>query len=279
MSKYSELVEKTAADLIARIEAGTAPWQKGWGSDGTYEMPENATTDKAYRGMNAMILLMRQVDAGYKSNRWVTYKQAQELGGHVKKGEKSTTGVYWSIKEDEEDITGKKKAIHCVFHVFNIEQCEGIEQPEQPETIKEFHPIESAENILSRSGAVINHTTEGRAYYSPSTDEITLPKREKFISESAYYDTALHELGHWSGAVKRLNRDLSGHFGTPSYAREELRAEIASMLLAMVIGLPHNTENHAAYVSSWVKIIKKDPKEIWHAVADAEKIKDYILNL
>lgn len=127
--------------------------------------------------------------------------------------------------------------------------------------------------------AVIHHKLGNAAFYSPSTDSITLPERGQFANASDYYDTALHELGHWTGHESRLNRDLSGRFGTPDYAKEELRAEIASMMLASEIGLPHNTQQHAAYVASWIKILKEDPAEIIRASADAQKITDFVKNL
>lgn len=169
--------------------------------------------------------------------------------------------------------------IPCRFVVFNAEQTEGLNLPKWKAPEVTWDPNERAEKILKTSNAVIHHKLGNAAFYSPSADSITLPERGQFAKASDYYDTVLHELGHWTGHESRLNRDLSGRFGTPDYAKEELRAEIASMMLASEIGLPHNAQQHVAYVSSWIKVLKEDPVEIIRASADAQKITDFVKNL
>uniref|UniRef100_UPI0035CD0389 ArdC family protein n=1 Tax=Rugamonas fusca TaxID=2758568 RepID=UPI0035CD0389 len=161
--------------------------------------------------------------------------------------------------------------------VFNAEQIEGLPPIERRE--QTWNPIERAEQILLTSGATVHHGEYDRAFYRPSTDSIHLPDKEQFPTADNYYATALHELGHWTGHESRLSRDLVHPFGSEGYAKEELRAEIASMILGDAIGIGHDTKQHAAYVNSWIKVLQDDPLEIFRAAADAEKIQDFVLGL
>ncbi|MEG2005226.1 MAG: zincin-like metallopeptidase domain-containing protein, partial [Bilophila sp.] len=164
-----------------------------------------------------------------------------------------------------------------VGYVFNAEQIDGLPPLERKE--RTWNPVERADALLQSSGAKLEHRAQGRAFYRPSSDTITLPEKAQFAEASTYYATALHELGHWTGHESRLNRDMRGTFGSESYAREELRAEIASMMVGDVLGIGHNSDNHAAYVKSWIKALEDDPREIHRAAADAEKILDYVMGL
>ena len=282
---YKEVAEK----LIDQLEKGVAPWQRGWSGVGK---PYNVSTGKSYRGANVINLAL----AGHGDPRWMTYKQAQEAGAQVKKGEKGTKVQYWIFEEmqvavDKDgnpklDHNGKEmlekvrlerpKVINSV--VFNAEQIDGL-PPLQKQQGNIWESIEKAEAILKNSGANIEHKFQEQAYYQPSIDKIVLPTKEQFKSPEVYYGTALHELGHWTGHSSRLDRDLSGSFGSQKYAREELRAEISSMMIEMEMGIPHDTDRHASYVQSWIKVLKEDPAEIIRASSDAEKIKDFVLSL
>ena len=166
-----------------------------------------------------------------------------------------------------------------VFHsvVFNAVQIEGLPDVEHLE--RHWDPIERAEAILLASGARIKQVASDRAFYAPSSDVIQLPLREQFSSADNYYATALHELGHWSGHESRLNRDLKHPFGSTGYAKEELRAEIASMILGNELGIGHDVGQHAAYVQSWIQVLEEDHLEIFRASADAEKIQAYLFSL
>lgn len=286
-SSYDDYAKEIADELIAQMEKGCAPWQKGW--DASTTVPFNATTNKAYNGMNILLLMMAQMKAGYEDPRWITFKQAKDLGGNIKRGSHGVPLIYWKImrskknddsSEDTQKLSEDKViAIPCRFTVFNVEQCENLNlAPYDKNQVRhDWEPCEAAEQILKRSGAVIKHVDGNRAFYSPTTDDITLPKKEQFISQVEYYDTALHELGHWTGHSSRLARNLGNGFGTEEYAKEELRAEIGSMMLSVQLGLPHNTENHAAYVKSWVSVLRNDPKEIFRAAADAAKISEFVM--
>src|SRR5690606_4513206 len=161
--------------------------------------------------------------------------------------------------------------------VFNAQQIDGLPPLEAKPVGPEPERHARAEAILSNSGAKIAHVEGDRAFYRPSTDSITLPARHQFGSADAYYATALHELGHWTGHESRLNRDLSHPFGSEGYAREELRAEIASLMLGERLEIGHDPGQHAAYVASWIKVLEDDPREIFRAAADAEKINSYVL--
>lgn len=285
--------ETVAEKLIKQLKEGTAPWQKPWqpGQPGAF-IPTNPTTGKRYRGINA-IQLMSQ---GHSDQRWMTYKQAAAVGAQVRKGEKGTPIQYWKFSDEQikTDADGKpvldaqgdpvKQSVKLerprVFFatVFNAEQIDGLAPP-QPRKQQDWTAVERAEHILQASGAVIRHGEQNRAFYRPATDSIHMPDKWQFPTADNYYASALHELGHWSGHESRLDRDLSNPFGSQGYAKEELRAEIASMILGDELGIGHDPGQHAAYVGSWIKSLQDDPLEIFRAAADAEKIQDYVLGL
>lgn len=282
--------ETVAEKLIDQLEKGTAPWQKPWEGGGF--MPENPTTGKRYRGINAVHLMSQ----GRDDNRWMTYKQAKSLGAQVRAGEKGTAVQYWKFREERDkldengrpilDQKGKKVKVSVQLErpkvfmatVFNAEQIDGL-PPLQKGKSYDWEPSERAEKILIASGANINIKKQDRAYYSPSSDSIHLPEKDQFPTPDNFYATALHELGHWTGHSSRLDRDLSHPFGSVGYAKEELRAEISSMIMGEELGIGHDPEQHAAYVGSWIKVLKDDPMEIFRASADAEKIQTYVLGL
>jgi len=284
--------EIVAENLIKQLEAGTAPWQRPWDAGKARTLlPYNPVTDNRYKGINALVLLSQNRD----DQRWLTYKQADEAGAQVRKGEKGVGIQYWKFVDDKikKDDTGKplvdnqgnsiKELIKLerprVFFatVFNAEQIDGL--PLIPRQAPTWNPIERAEAILTASAVPIHYNGQGRAFYRPLTDSIHLPNRDQFPSAENFYATVLHELGHSTGHSDRLGRDLSHPFGSEGYAKEELRAEIASMILGDELGLGHDSSQHAAYVSSWIKALKDDPLEIFRAAADAEKIQAYVLGL
>jgi len=282
--------EQVAESLIAQLKQGTAPWQKPWQpGDPLLSFPHNPTTKKRYRGINALYLMSKD----YADPRWLTYKQAAGLGAQVRKGEKSTWIQYWKFTDERvrKDDNGNpvldsnnkpvKEMVKLerprVFYasVFNAEQIDNL--PELSIEPPTWDPIERAEQILQASSAAIEHGEYDRAFYRMVTDRIHLPHRHQFETPDRYYATALHELGHWTGHASRLNRDLAHPFGSEGYAKEELRVEIASMLLGSNLGIGHDPGQHAAYVASWIKTLEEDPTEIFRAAADAEKIQDYVL--
>jgi putative DNA primase/helicase len=286
---YHQIV---ANQIIESLKGGTAPWLKPWEPGiGNGQVPFNPVTGKRYRGINALYLMLNQSD----DNRWLTYKQAQSIDAQVRKGEKGTTIQYWKfneerVKEDEAgrpvlDEQGNSVKIQVslerprvfyatVFHASQIENMPALVTKEL-----DWSMVEKAEKLLLQSGAAIFHSEADRAFYRLSTDSIHLSPKAQFKSAAHYYATALHELGHWSGHPSRLDRDLGHPFGSEAYAKEELRAEIASMLLGAELGIGHNPAQHTAYIKSWIRVLEDDPLEIFRASADAEKIFNHICAL
>jgi len=287
------LHEIVANNIIKQLEQGTAPWQLPWNSNGpSFMLPYNAITGNRYKGINILSLLSAQRE----DPRWMTFKQAESKGYSVKKGEKATliqyvkTHDYFTSRDEQGRIINRedgkpvkefqklKTPIITTAWVFNAQQINGIE----PLIIKEpkisnWENLQRVENLIIESKADISHNNENRAYYNSKTDQIIMPKRNQFDSADKYYATLLHELGHWTSHKDRLNRDIFNRMGTQEYAREELRAEIASMLIGHELSIGHDPGQHIAYVESWIQLLKDKPYEIHAAAADAEKILNYIM--
>jgi antirestriction protein ArdC len=285
--------QEVTDSIVEMLEKGTAPWQKPWDAEKSFELPFNPESAKAYRGGNALHLMAVGVQKGYSDPRWLTYRQAQENGWQVRKGEKGTHIEFWQFNDDrgkqapgeqsaEESTTRDRRApIHRVYTVFNAQQVDGI-PAHQRKQAQEWEVVQAGEQILANSGAEIAHDQRDRAFYSRVTDSIHLPPQHAFANPADYYGTALHELGHWSGHPSRLNRQTlneSYRFGDPNYAKEELRAELTSVFLAAERGIPHNPEQHAAYVKAWVAALKEDKNEIFRAAKDANRAADFVLAL
>jgi len=294
--------EEVTNELIEIIEKEESPWQKPWDPSKAatiLEMPHNGATGRAYRGANSLRLMVKAQKMGHGDDpRWVTYKQAKANGWQVRRGEKSTGVEYWfwdkevEVKNPDTGETEKiraKRDIPVAFYanVFHASQIDGIPAYE-PKKGYEWEPVEAAEHILAASGAEIIHDQSDRAYRSRMFDNIHLPPKEAFPTAVEYYQTALHELGHWTGTEARLNRETLQryHENTTFRAKEELRVEIASLYLAIETGVPFKPGMHgvrdisstASYVQSWVGALKNDKNEIFKAAKDAELITDHLLN-
>lgn len=287
-NRQEEYAGQIAKELIERLQQGTAPFQRPWHPAMGKDFPFNPVSGTEYSGLNYLRLMLQ----GRNDPRWLTYRQAESVGAQVRKGERGVGLVRLithseRVKKDENgktvrDANGEPVKERCAleqpffkgFTVFSAEQTDGLPEWKTPEPVWENH--QRAERLLAASGAVIRHGGN-EAYYSPTRDFIAMPPKDRFDGQGEYYAVALHELGHWSGHESRLNRDLSGRFGSETYAREELRAEIASLMLTRELGLPHNPDRHAHYVGEWVKVLREEPMEILHASQDAGKIKGFIL--
>ena len=268
--------------LISILEAGAAPWRKPWnyGQEGG---PLNLSSKKHYQGINTFLLAC----SPYGSPYWLTFKQAVDLGGSVRKGEKGTPVIFWKIyeKEDANAEDGKKRLpVLRYYTVFNVEQCDGIEAPASDEsTWNEHDPIEAAEAVIL---AMPNRPTVEiggmRACYSPSMDRVSVPELFRYEKAEEYYCTMFHELAHATGHESRLNREgITGphFFGDAVYSREELVAEMAAAFLCGSTGIDNATiDNSAAYLQSWIKALRGDKKLAIVAAAQAQKAADYILN-
>jgi antirestriction protein ArdC len=269
MNIYADVTNK----IVAELESGAAPWVKAWKSTGA---DHNAFSLRPYRGINRMLLAMAGVQ--FSSNKWATFKQWSEAGGSVKKGSKGTHIVFFKPVEnrvinDKGDEEISKYAMLRTFVVFNADQVDGI-QFDKPAATTEQSRNEVCESTISKTGAVIKHGGDA-ACYVPSADIIRMPNLADFESAAHYYATAFHELTHWTGAKSRLDRDLSGRFGNPDYAFEELVAELGAAFLCADHGIEGDLR-HAGYIQSWIKCLKENEKAIFKAAALAEKAADFI---
>ena len=271
-------------DIIKAIEAGTPPWRKGWTSGCLHF---NASTGKPYAGINQVILGMQ----AHTDPRWLTYKQAEAMGVHVRKGEHGTRIVKMvevdrrkaeAGGEEQETlgVEGGKALVMKAYTVFNASQIDGMAP--LPEREPGAEPSEAVEAVvwgLQDTGMKLNFGAGQPAYYTRS-DEIRMPQARDFHSVEDYQATLLHECAHASGHPKRLARlHMDARFGSAEYAREELTAELASAMMGGVVGLPPGPsmiEQHAAYLSSWLDALRQDKNEIFRAAADAQKICDYL---
>jgi antirestriction protein ArdC len=277
-----ELQEHITNLIINELESGNVPWHKGWNSHGL--MASNLISRKPYQGINALVLSI--VGAQYSSPYWLTYKQAQGLGGSVKAGEKGTHITYYSkvIKKDKdtEDILGAFALLRG-YVVFNAEQCEGITVPE----IIKGEPVEvipALEDILASypNRPEVYYKEQDRAYYDPTADSITLPSLAQFESAQEHAYTLAHELTHSTGHDSRLDRwskpeDKPSRFGCASYAKEELVAEIGSCMLLTMAGVEIDIKNSGAYIKGWLKALKDDKTLIFSAAAKANASTSLIL--
>ncbi len=271
MAAVYEIITDRIIDLL---DKGIVPWQRPW----TVEMPMNLVSKKPYRGVN--ILMLSWTD--FKSPYWLTYKQALDLKGNVKKGAKGIPVVFWHFMKakaegSDEDI---KKSFPFMRY-FNVEQCEGIPVPQDNKA--EIEPIEKCERVINRMPhkPKIFHGGNKACYY-PSKDTVAMPVKESFHSIERYYGTAFHELVHSTGHVSRLNRkginDISA-FGSETYSKEELIAEIGASFLCGITGIENQTiSNQASYVGSWLSKLRNDKKLIITAASQAQKAADYIMN-
>ncbi len=268
--------------IITALEQGTPPWVCPW-QDGT-AMPSNLATGKPYRGINVIMLYVEAMSRNYTDNRWLTFKQSNEIGARIRKGEHGTLIVFYRLREindDRGDVadsnTAAKRSIPMLktYTVFNASQLECIPDRFVLRPEHAWQPIAEAEQLIINTGAVICHGGN-RAFYRPSDDIIQLPPSESFGKPDDYYATALHELCHWTGHPSRLNRVLGGRRDIEAYAYEELIAEIGAAFLCTHSGLPGRLE-HASYIDSWLDALRRDKRLIFVAAGAAQKATDFVL--
>ena len=278
----STIKEDITALLVKALEEGNAPWRKGWTGG---MAPTSLATGKPYQGINTLILSL--LGEGYSHPLWLTFKQAQALGGSVKKGEKSVRVVYAAQKSIEPEKEGEKGAsffFYKWFNVFNVDQCEGIEIPAQYlPTGKTVEPLDAINSIWDgyTNRPELFYAEQGRAFYSPSADSITLPTLHQFKSAEEHAYTFAHEMIHSTGHESRANRwsakeDKPSQFGCESYAKEELIAEIGACMMLASAGVEFDIPNSAAYLRSWIKALNDDKSLIFKASAKAQAAANYI---
>lgn len=291
---HQEVTEK-----IVKLLETALIWEMPWLClDSNGMLAHNAQHKTQYNSINQLILSLTANEKSYTKNAWLTFNQVRKLGGKVLKGEKSSPVYYYGvmfyrdgikISEDEaraltpEQYKAQKITKVCFlkfFPVFNVAQTEGLAdeyyEVKTPICLEDFEKDDRAEKFIADSGAKIHIKASNRAFYNPREDAITLPLRSQFKSETFFYETALHELGHWTGAKHRLNRESLNNSGKEHYAFEELVAELFSAITCAELGFVKNIPNNSAYVQSWIQALNNDHSLIFKASKQAEKALEYI---
>lgn len=282
ITEKKDIFQQVTDVIVKAIEEGAGSYRMPWRtSGGVPHSPINAVSKKPYRGINVLILWATAQAKGYTSGMWATYKQWRELGAQVRKGEKSTHVVFWrffNVEEQSEESTehtSKRIPLARDYWVFNADQVTGYEKPEE-KVLTHGERIGQAEEFFD-SLQIDLRPGGNRAYYNPNTDAVHMPAFEAFKESLAYYSVLSHETTHWTGAAKRLNRDLKGRFGTESYAMEELVAELGAAFLCTELGLPTDPrEDHAPYIASWLTVLKNDKRAIFITATKAQEAVDWL---
>ena len=279
-----DLYSEVSARIVAELERGAAPWVKPWSATPGQNVPQNAVTGRPYSGCNVILLWLAR-DRGWKTPRFLTFKQAVEAGGHVRKGEHGTK-VYFVKQLQVKDGEGEEAASRLIpmmreYTVFNVEQCE-----ELPDSILAGKPMrvrnpdtrdELADYFLRTTGADIREG-HGEAYFVPSHDFISMPAFASFKGADHFYNVAFHELTHWTGHKARLDRDLKNRFSSRDYAAEELVAELGAAFLCAEFCFDGDVRN-AGYIATWIELLKADKRAFFTACSKASKAADYLRGL
>ena len=279
----ADVYTRITEEIIAAIDQETGEWRAPWFHDGTSSAsPTNLASGKRYRGINTLALWVSAMTFGYSDGLWGTYRQWQDVGAQVRKGERSTTVVLWkpidsSDREDDvgEEAGGHRRMIARAFSVFNVGQVDGYARA-PVEVRPDSQRLEHADAFISNLG-IKTEFGGGEAFYSPSQDTVFMQDFASFCDPASFYGVWLHEMGHASGAKHRLDRDLSGRFGTQAYAAEECCVEILAGLVLADLGIAHHPRpEHAAYIASWLKVLKEDPRAIFTAASKAQQAADWM---
>jgi antirestriction protein ArdC len=277
-----DLFAEVSGRILAELEAGAAPWIKSWSATPGANTPCNAVTNRPYSGCNVVLLWIAQA-AGYRVPRYLTFKQALDVGGHVRKGERGTR-VYFvkrlQVREKDADDATRIVPMLREYTVFNVDQCENLpERIVAPSAVKPRNSDERSAEIdefLACTGASIREGSE--AYYLPGADFISLPRFEAFKNAAHFYSTAFHEVAHWTGHKSRLARDLRHRFGERAYAAEELIAELCSAFLCAEFSIDGDLR-HAGYIENWIGLLKSDTRAFFTACSKAQAAADYLRRL
>ena len=266
-----DLYAEVSACIIAELEIGAAPWIKPWSATPGANTPCNAVTNRPYSGCNVILLWMAQA-AGYRAPRYLTFKQALELGGHVRKGERGTKVHFVKqlevCDEGSDNLPTRLVPMMREYTVFNVEQCEDL-----PDSVKTGKPLrvrnpdardDLADQFLRSTGADIREG-HGEAYYLPSRDFISMPAFAAFKGADHFYGTVFHELTHWTAHGSRLDRDLKNRFGSRNYTVEELIAELGAAFLCAEFGFDGDLR-YAGYIGHWIELLKADKRAFFTAL-------------
>jgi len=289
-----DVYQEVTQQVISALEQGHIIWKQGWNNLG---LPKNIIAGNHYRGWNLFYLNFISLYKGYKTPYFITYKQAQDLGGNIRRGEKGYQIVYWALVDNRNETvtikdaeTGEEKEEHAQYRVpkfyvvFNIDQTEGIEFPKAESLfLNKADKLEACEQIIDNMPHRPQIRNAGdRAYYSCATDRVTMPLSALFHSMEEYYSTLFHELAHCTGHETRLNRkELKEHdgFGGENYSKEELTAELTAAFLCAISGIEQKTlTNSTAYIQGWLKALNNDKTLILKAASQSQAAADFILN-
>ena len=280
----STIYDTITNQIVAAIEAGAGSYRMPWHCrGGDLTSPSNAVTGKPYRGVNVLTLWMMAEAKGYGSGTWATYRQWQERGAQVRKRERAAPVIFWKQLGGDDQEPGSEAPVETRsrfvargYSVFNAAQVEGYSPPAVP-VLSEAERITEAEAFIAAIPAQITHGGNS-CYYLPSEDRVQMVPFDQFKRAAGYYATLAHELTHWTGAKHRLDRDLSGRFGSEAYAMEELVAELGAAFMAGQLGLPSEPRtDHAPYIASWLKVLKADSRAIVMAASKAQAAVDYLM--
>ena len=276
--KMASLYDTVTNNIVAELEKGVAPWVQPWKTNRRTKLgllPGNAATRRTYSGINIPILWHAAIQAGYADHAWMTFKQAQELGANVRKGEHGTHVVFTKKLTVEDDDNERQISMLRSYAVFNVAQIDGLpERIVAPEEPAEPPPDNIPQRFIESTRADIRHGGS-KACFVPSLDVIQLPPRNAFESVERFFATALHELAHWSGHETRLKRELGNRFGTKAYAAEELIAELTAAFLCAHLGVEGQLR-HADYIATWIVLLKEDNRAIFTAASKASQAANYL---
>ncbi len=279
----ADVYTRITADIVAAIEAGAGAWRMPWHHDGAAgSRPINVVSARPYRGINVLALWIAAAERGYARGIWGTLRQWNGRGARINKGERATTVVLWKQVRGSEDDgdDGAENAPRArlfarAFSVFNVAQVNGYEPPAIP-LLPESERLANADAFVAALGIPIVRGGD-RAYYRPSTDTVHLPPFERFVDAVSEAGVAVHECAHATGAPHRLDRDLSGRFGSHAYAMEEAVAELTASFILADLGLAHRPRpDHAAYLATWLEVLNEDPRAIFTAASKAQQAADWM---
>lgn len=284
----SNLYDEVTMRIVSELEAGRFPWVQPWGNgEGIGPgLPRNAVSARPYSGVNILILWCAVIESGWPSQGWLTFRQAREAGGCVRKGERGVTVVYadrFTPKGEAERATRDGDEARSVpflkrFTVFNFAQCDGLsaELGGDPVPLPECEIVPLAGEVIAASGVEFRVGGD-KAFYAPGADFVAVPPQAAFFDPVNWHRTAFHELCHATGHAKRLGRDLTNSFGSKDYAREELVAEMGSAFLCAALGIVP-TVRHADYLGAWLDVLREDNRAIFRAASAASKAAEWLLS-
>lgn len=259
--------------ILESLDRGTVPWRKPWSAG----IPRNAASNRPYSGVNSILLGM----SPYRDQRWLTYKQAAQLGGNVRKGERSSLITFWKqlkVADGKTEESTKTIPMLRYFNVFNVDQCDGLNL--EPLQANDVEPIAAAQSIVDGMPSPPSISRDGgdRAYYVPSADSIHMPAVNNFNGAGEYHSTLFHELAHSTGHATRLDREsleTPAPFGSPIYSKEELVAEFGAAFLCAQAGIDNTLDNSASYIAGWSKALRADKRLVITAASQGQKAADY----